>query len=501
MTTLNSIIALSASTYKSKIAFSDESRSITFGENYELASIMASTFIKEGVFNQPIAIYIERNVKQVTSLTSVLLSGNYYVILDTSMPKERVLKIIETLNCKHIICEEKLFLDATKIFEGKNVYVYEQLIKNTQIIPLDKDVMNSDPAFIIFTSGSTGNPKGVVITHLNVINYIEWFISCFNISDKTNFGSQTPLYFSMSVSDLYATFFCGASYFMIPKSYFTFPALLISYLNTNHINTIYWVPTALSIVMKFDLLSYELPKYLEKVLFAGEVMPTKTLVYFQKKLPNILYANLFGPTETTDICSYYIIDHLFKEDEIIPIGKSCKGASLLVIDEDQKEVTKTNKIGELLVRGSFVTKGYINNSEKTNEVFIQNPLHNFYEDKVYKTGDLVIYGGDGNLYYVGRKDYQIKHLGHRIELGEIESVMQNCSYLEHAVCLYDDQKDDIVLIYEGNIINESEIINFANAKLLNYMCPTRYINVESLPINSNGKIDRKKLKNDFLGGK
>lgn len=358
-----------------------------------------------------------------------------------------------------------------------------------------QSMIDTDPLYALFTSGSTGVPKGAVVSHRNVINYASWYKETFDINEMTQFGSQTPFYFSMSVSDVYSTIIAGATLHIIPKKLFTFPIQLIEYMNKKEINTIYWVPSALCIVANLKVLNYADLKYVDKVLFAGEVMPTKQLNYWIDKLPNAMFANLFGPTETTDICTYYIVDRQFEDDEVLPIGKACQNCDVFLLDENNQEVLDDRE-GELCVRGSFLALGYYNNEEKTKEAFVQNPLNTSYPEMIYRTGDLVKYNERGELVYITRKDFQIKHMGYRIELGEIEAAVNSLEKIQNCAVIYDEIKDKIVLIYTGKI-DDKGIMDGISHKIPHYMYPNVIVKKKVMPYNQNGKIDRKWLKSHY----
>ena len=232
------------------------------------------------------------------------------------------------------------------------------------------------------------------------------------------------------------------------------------------------------------------------VLFAGEVMPVKQLNYWRRKMPELLYANLYGPTEVTDICAYYIVDRDFADSETLPIGRACDNCDLIIFREDGTEAAP-GEIGELCVRGSFVTDGYYGDPDKTDAAFIQNPLNPWYPEKIYKTGDLVRYNDRGELLYLGRRDFQIKHMGYRIELGEVEAAAGAASDVKSCVSIYDEVHDRIVLFYEGGPKNENQMRVLLEGKLPPYMRPGECIRVKRMPENANGKIDRKYLKSYY----
>ena len=487
--------------FPDNIAVADETSSVTFKalkrKSQQAGTMIASELKQHRV---PVAIYIDKNPALVAAMLSVLYSGNFYVVLDTHMPVERVQRIFETLQPAALLTDRS-GIDKDKNMEAISASIKTFYIEDSSSTDIDVKLLGrlrsqmtgADPAYILYTSGSTGQPKGTVISHRALISYSNWFIHAFDIKETTIFGSQTPLYFSMSVSDLYASLCTGATYQIIPKKYFSFPMQLIEYLNKFKVNTIYWVPSALNIVANWDTFTYIKPEYLKMVLFAGEVMPVKQLNYWRKALPDILYANLFGPTETTDICSYYVVNRTFSDEETLPIGVACDNCDLIIIDDDGKEAMQ----GELLARGPFLADGYYHNPQKTSEVFIQNPLNDAYPETVYRTGDLVYRGEDGLLRYQGRKDFQIKHMGYRIEPGEIEAAIGALPEIHSCVCIYLESTDQIILFYQGKLKQEV-LSKTISDKLPAYMRPTKFIRVKQMPYNANGKIDRKLLKQKLL---
>ena len=486
-----------------KEIFVDNKRRVTY-KDFVNNSKRIGTFINNKIneTNKPVLIFIDKTVNCLEAMIGTLYSGNFYTIIDVKSPKNRIESIVENLEAEIIITDEKnqKKLDILEL-NIKNVFVYEEMIKteidDVKLNKINNDRIDTDTMYILYTSGSTGIPKGVVLNHRAVLSYIKWVEETFNINEKTIWGSQTPFYFSMSITDVFTTMLTGATMYIIPKVNFSFPINLIKYLNENKINTIYWVPSALCIVANLGALKdVELPN-LKKVLFAGEVMPTKQLNMWVKAIPDAMFANLFGPTETTDICSYYILDKELKDTDSVPIGKHCNNCNLIVVDKNGQEIkykeNEESASGELLARGSFLASGYYKNEEKTKQAFIQNPINKCFPEIVYKTGDIVKYDETGNLIYLSRKDYQIKHMGYRIELGEIERNIYGVDGVTLCCAIYDDANQKIVLYYQGTI-DEIELAKEFEKILLPYMRPNELIKLEKMPYNANGKIDRKELK-------
>ncbi|MFQ7111375.1 MAG: AMP-binding protein [Anaerovoracaceae bacterium] len=484
-----------AKKYPDKIGFTDSKRKVSFASLTENAKRIAVS-LKNIEKNSPVIIATERSVKCIEAMFAAVYAGCFYTIADINSPKSRLEIISKQLSPKAVITDSKAEEHISGIFQNAEIIRYDDAVTNdideNFITQRRKSMVDTDTLYVLFTSGSSGIPKGAVLSHRSVINYIQWATTEFSFNEKTSFGAQTPLHFSMSVTDLFSTVKCGGTYNIIPKEYFSFPVKLIEYINDRKINTLYWVPSALGIAFNWNLFEYIAPQYIQTVLFAGEVMPSKYLNYWKKYLPHCTFANLFGPTETTDICTFYVVDRNFSDDEAIPIGRSCDNCDVMLIKDDGTPALPGEE-GEMMVRGSFLADGYYNDDEKTVSAFIQNPLNDKYPEKVYRTGDIARLNEKGEFIYINRRDFQIKRMGYRIELGEIETAANSLCGVISAAAVYEQKKEKIILIYEGREKDESKIKSAACKKLPEYMYPDKVIRVDFMPLNSNGKIDRSML--------
>ena len=477
--------------YASKTGFIDNTRVSTFIDTQINAKRIATKLLSFSK-KQPVAIMIDKSCNCIDCMLAALYAGDYYTVIDVKSPIDRIERILQTLKKPIIITDN----DNETIVTLKKHYTvidYDNAVhvdaNESALSDIRDEMIDLDIAYILFTSGSTGAPKGTVITHKSLISYINWVTDEFDFDENTVFGSQTPLYFSMSVTDFYSTLKCGCTYNIIPKTLFSFPINMVRYLNDNKINTLYWVPTAMSILSNWKVFDFEKPRYLKKVLFAGEVMPTKQLNYWIKSLNGVTFANLFGPTEATDICTFYVVNREFSDTESLPIGKHCDNCHVFIIKEDGTQAS-VNEEGELYVRSSFVASGYYDNPEKTKQAFVQNPLNPFYPELVYKTGDLVKMNDRGEILYISRIDYQIKRSGYRIELGEIEAAANGCDMVKCCACVYDKKTERIILFYEGKESDRDTVYEQVKKNVPIYMYPDEVIRIKELPKNANGKIDR-----------
>ncbi|HEF1622256.1 TPA: amino acid adenylation domain-containing protein [Campylobacter lari] len=495
MTThINDFLQESVAKFGSKNAFVEfNGRSISYKKFDDLSKKIASKILSKlptKSTQDPVLIMLPKGIDCLLSFFGVAKSGNFYTLLDEKSPKERVEKVIEVLKPKLLITSKKLNLDFnldtifTEDFESFDIN--ENALEKALNNHIDTNLL-----YVFFTSGSTGTPKGVSISHKSVIDYTFWVCETFKLSHEDILANQAPFYFDNSILDIFSSVKMGATLHILPNHLFAFPNKILEYLEQENITTIFWVPSVLIYFANTNALEAFTLRHLNKILFCGEIMPNKQLNIWRKYLPNTLFANLYGPTEITDVCSFYIVNRQFSDDELLPIGKACKNTQLLVFDENLILITPSQVgiKGELYVRGTCLSLGYYNDKEKTKQAFMQNPLHDNYLDLLYKTGDVVAYNEFGELLCYGRIDHQIKYMGHRIELGEIESIINSHENVKNCACIF---KEEIICFYESK--EELDFKNFLKDKLPAYMIPKKFVKIEQFALNANGKIDRKVLK-------
>jgi Non-ribosomal peptide synthetase modules and related proteins len=488
-----------AEEHPDKKAFSDEHGDIAYGKLTETArrggSFLAETLQER---NRPVAVLIDRNVNTLIAFMSIVYSGNFYCPVDVNLPRGRQELIMETLQPACLINAAGGSAEyAVKTFSMEEITGGD--IREEVLADIRNSAIDTDPLYAIFTSGSTGVPKGVLVCHRSVIDLAEQFSRTFHFTEDTIIGNQAPFDFDVSTKDIYVCLSKGASLEVIPKKLFSLPGLLVQYLEDRKITTIFWAVSAMRIIENFKAFDRMTPGYLRQILFSGEVMSNKVLNYWRRYIPDAMYVNLYGPTEITCNCTYYIVDREFADDETLPIGKAFRNTGVFLLGEDGKPIREAGKEGELCVRGTCLALGYYRNPEKTEEAFTPNPCNGSYSEKIYHTGDMARYNEKNELEFCSRKDYQIKHMGHRIELGEIEIIVNSLSFIDAACCVHDSVEGKIYLFYQAGEACDKRIIEGLKEKLPKYMWPNRYCYMECLPVNKNGKIDRVRLKEEYIG--
>lgn len=451
--------------------------------------------------NRPVAVFLPKSAETVIADLGVIYSGNAYTNLDTKSPDARVAAVLEKISPEFVITSRDLETRVASLGVSRQVILLiEDLLEPStppDVLLLQKRrerVLDTDPLCIISTSGSTGTPKGVALTHRGTIDFMDWVFERFDWTGDIRIGSLSPFHFDIYTLELFLCLAKGATLVIVPEEKATFPATLMDYLQEHAVSFLFWVPTIMVHISNQGLLEGRALPPIRKVFFAGEVLPTRHLNRWRRAFPEALFVNLYGPIEIHVDCTYFIVDRELSDDEPIPIGFPCRNTDVLILN-DADEPCSEGEPGELCVRGSSVALGYWNDVEQTARSFTQNPLQKHYPETIYRTGDLVRTNGRGEILFIGRRDFQVKHMGYRIELPDVEHAVLRIDGVANACVLYDQNAKAITLFYEANRadLTPTTIRRQLLLWLPKYMIPTAFRPMAGLPRNANGKIDRNGL--------
>ncbi len=500
-TNILDLLENSSRIYPDRLAFGDTERDITFKELEQSAKVVGTLLADKICIAEPVAFYMDKSVDAACGMFGTVYAGGFYSFLDVKQPQARTESVLSILEPKVIFTDaenyEKIsgYATSAEILVLADVLAQNTAIDEAKLTAVRKNFQDVNPLYVNFTSGSTGVPKGVVVSHRSVIEFISCFTEVFGIKETDIIGNQAPFDFDVSVKDIYSGLMTGAKVQLIPKKYFSQPTNLMDYLADKEVTTLIWAVSAMCFVSVMKGFDYRLPEKIHTVMFSGEVLPIKHYRIWKQFLPNATFINLYGPTEITCNCTYYVLDREFGDTDVIPMGKAFPNEKVFLLDENDKLVTEQGVQGEICVGGTALALGYYKDRERTDQVFVQNPLNTAYNEMIYRTGDLGKYDENGDLVYVSRKDFQIKHLGHRIELGEIEALAMAREGVTRTCCIYDHEKQRLILFYTGDREKVS-LMKELRTVLPPFMLPNSLVPVEEMPLNKNGKIDRKKLMED-----
>lgn len=496
MTNVLEFLENSAKNHSDKIVVEDIEKSYTYSQFVSLSKAIGSGISKAQGVRKPIVVFMEKSSDALAAFMGIVYAGCFYVMVNPEHPTVRINQILSVSEAEYLITTPEYSEKLSECeYGGKIVYLDDLMrceIDENKLAEIREQAQDIDPLYCNFTSGSTGVPKGVLVGHRSVIDFMEYFTDLFNITENDIIGNQAPFDFDVSVKDIYSTFKTGATMVVIPKKLFSIPMQLLDYLCERKVTTLIWAVSALCMITTLKGFTYKVPTDINKVLFSGEAMPIKHLNQWKKYLPNVDYVNLYGPTEITCNCTYYRIDRDFEKGDVLPIGQAFPNEKVFLLDDEDKEITNADEPGELCVSGTALALGYYNNPEQTAKAFVQNPLNKSYMETIYRTGDLAYYNETGELCFAGRKDFQIKHMGHRIELEEIEAAINGCNNVTRACCVFDTRRNKIVAFYVGEA-DKDEIHAYLSEKLPVFMIPNVFNQIDEMPLTQNGKIDRKSL--------
>lgn len=474
-----------------------------------------SKLIPKNEKNRPIVVVLPRGINAVVSFYASWFTSNFYVPIDPKWPIERTLHILAELNPLTIIHDESMITLLSSLdLSNKNVLInideidFEMAPSVLNGIENIIDATRAEyPCYCIYTSGSTGKPKGVLISHRSLLNYLEWFTKEFELNSSCRFGNMSQLYFDISAVDIYVPIFTGGVSFFIPDAVVKFPIDVLKFINEKSINSVMWVPSALTNFVTTNVLDSNNFPDLRNIFFAGEPFQVKMLKKWQQKLPNARFVNMYGPTETTITCSHFEVP-VENQLNVIPIGKSSSPSSVFLMKESDipncmvEMVDVVGEIGEICIGGECLAIGYWDDSAKTAEKFISNPFIKEFTSRIYRTGDLGKYDESGNIIFCGRLDAQIKYHGYRIELSEIEIAANEMPGIVNSIACFFPEESLLALAVEAQneSIKGSDIISYLKHKIPAYMIPTRIKLLNKFPLLSTGKVDRKKILKEISSG-
>ena len=501
-------------------------------QSNQLAHLLRNAGCRKG---DRVCILMPKSPEAILSMIGALKAGCMHVPIDPASPAARVARILESCENRVILAAgpvtpllDELFaderfrgrirvgwLDAEKLASDSCQPAFTPRdLQSASAHALAPECDANDPAHILFTSGSTGQPKGVVITHSNVIAFVAWALEHFGIDHTDRFSGHTPFHFDLSTFDIFGTFAAGAELHLVPPGVALLPPKLVEFIRSSELTQWFSVPSVLNYIAKFNALRQGDFPSLRRVLWCGEVLPTPALIYWMNRLPHVRFTNLYGPTEATIASSHYDVPSCPHDpQQQIPIGRACAGEELLVLDEDLGRALP-GRTGHLYIGGAGLSPGYWRDPQKTAAAFIPDPRVSDASNngsspaanrRLYRTGDLAWEDESGCVYFVGRADTQIKSRGYRIELGEIETALNSCYALQESAIVAVQAESFggwmICCAYVprgGTSVTQALLRRHLEKLLPAYMLPVRWMQHPALPKNANGKVDRPRLKELFL---
>ena len=474
---------------------------VTYRELEDRANQLAHYLRGEGVgADTLVAVCLERSIEMVVTLLGVLKAGGAYLPLDASYPAERLRYMLADSEAKLLVTAAKfaeLFAETTT----RTLYVEslaEQLQSQSRV-RLQSEAAPEHLAYVIYTSGSTGQPKGVMITHRGLVNYLYWARRAYDLNSEKNDANGSALHssigFDLSITSLWLPLVAGESVLLVAEES-GLDGLLTTLREHGPFSVVKLTPPHLALLNQ-QLKSEELRRSARVVVIGGEALATERVRVWREHAPETRLINEYGPTETVVGCCVYEVNNETSWEGDVGIGRPIANTQLYVLD-GRMEPVAIGVVGELYIGGEGLARGYLRRPELTAQKFVPHPFANDGGARLYRTGDLARYRSDGELEFLGRLDEQVKVRGYRIELGEIESVLRECAGVKEAVVVVEDGEGEKRLI--GYVVAEPEVelrVEQMRAQLREqlpeYMVPAVFMELQKLPLTVNGKVDRRAL--------
>lgn len=519
---LQDALSTAADRHPEKTAVVFRNQRMTYGEWEQASNRLAQALRKTGcVKGDRVGLLLPKSLEILIGLFGALKADCIYVPLDTSSPTARLARILEAADCRCVLALhsaapllDDLLRGSVKVgwmdqggeASGNDGVAFSwPEVQSYSPEPVPSSSAEQDIAHLLFTSGTTGTPKGVMITHSNVRHFLDWAVPYFGIESADRISAHPPFHFDLSTFDIHGSVRAGAELHLVPPELNLLPSRLADFIRDSNITQWFSVPSILTHMAKSDAVRQNDFPALKRLLWCGEKFPTPGLIYWMKRLPDVGFFNLYGPTEATIASSFYKVPACPSEETAeTPIGEPCAGERLLVLDEKLRPVAPEEP-GDLYIGGVGLSPGYWRDPARTAEVFVQDPATPGPEGRIYRTGDLARWTKAGDLCLLGRADSQIKSRGYRIELGEIEAALHSLPGIQTAAVVAIESS-----AFEGTTIccawvpapggeDSPAGLRRSLSKLLpSYMIPARWMPLERMPLNGNGKTDRRCLKEKFL---
>ena len=456
----------------------------------QLASYLQSLGIKPEVL---VPICLERSLEMIIGILGILKAGGAYVPIDPEYPSERISYMLQDVGSEVILSSS---VSSSSLPKG-NYQIIEldthwPTVKQQATVAIESGISGNNLAYVIYTSGSTGKPKGVMIAHAGIYNRLQWAQDYYRLGPQDTVLQKTTFCFDVSVWELIWPLLIGSKLVFARPGGHKDSSYLKSVIATQGITMIHFVPSMLETFL-LDINPGDCAG-LKQVLCSGEALNYSHVKQFREKLPHVALHNLYGPTEASIDVSYWSDDRQIDIPTIIPIGKPVANTALYILDPSFNPVP-IGVLGELYIGGVQIARGYLNRPELTAEKFIDNPFK--AGERLYRTGDIARWQTDGNIEYLGRIDDQVKIRGYRIELGEIENVLLQSGTVGKAVVLAkkDTTGSQRLVAYVETMAGyqEDTLRKYLSSQLPEYMVPSVLVEVDKIPLTSNGKVNKKAL--------
>jgi amino acid adenylation domain-containing protein len=480
------------------IAVVFEEQHLTYRELNQKANQLARYLRKFGVGPEVlVGLCVKRSLEMLIGVLGVLKAGGAYVPLDPTYPKGRLGYMLEDARTPVLLTQEHLLPILPE--NGAKVVCLD-----SQWEPIGRETATNLPceakpenlAYVIYTSGSTGQPKGVMIAHRGLVNYLDWCVRAYPVAEGSGAPVHSSISFDLTITGLFAPLLVGRRVLLIPEE-LGVHGLGETLLEETDFSLVKITPPHLE-MLRQQLPSLRAAGRTRSFIIGGENLLAESIIFWQEFSPDTVLINEYGPTETVVGCCVYRVPRDERRSGSVPIGRPITNTQLYILD-GFKQPVPVGVPGELYIGGVGVARGYLNRPELTAERFVSDPFSRSFGARLYRTGDRVRYLPDGNIEYLGRMDHQVKIRGFRIELGEIESVLAGHPGVREAVVVAreDAPGDKRLVAYltakAGEPPNVSELRSLLQTKLPEYMVPSAFVTLDRFPLTPNGKLDRKAL--------